>query len=55
MIYRELGWDTSIFSCNNGTVRLTMLLPEIVVRYKTTTTMVNNWSGNNSRSKIYTD
>jgi hypothetical protein len=58
MIYHfgELGWDTSIFSCNNGTVNTPDATPgDCKLDTKPQPQWVNNWSGNNSRSKIYTD
>jgi hypothetical protein len=59
MIYHfgELGWDTSIFSCNNGTVNTPndATPGDCKLDTKPQPQWVNNWSGNNSRSKIYTD
>jgi hypothetical protein len=54
--FGELGWDTSIFSCNNGTVNTPndATPGDCKLDTKPQPQWVNNWSGN-SRSKIYTD
>jgi glycosidase len=59
MIYHfgELGWDTSIFSCNNGTVNTPndATPGDCKLDTKPQPQWTNNWLANNSRSKIYTD
>ncbi|WP_232758909.1 T9SS type A sorting domain-containing protein [Flavobacterium sp. ALD4] len=59
MIYHfgELGWDTSIFSCNNGTVNTPndAIPGDCKLDTKPQPQWTNNWLANNNRNKIYTD
>jgi glycosidase len=59
MIYHfgELGWDTSIFSCKNGTVNTPndASSGDCKLDTKPQPQWENNWLANNSRAKIYTD
>jgi hypothetical protein len=51
MIYHLRGWDTSIFSCNNGTVNTPNDTTGDWLDTKPQPQWVNNWLANN-RSKI---
>nr|WP_315157877.1 alpha-amylase family glycosyl hydrolase [uncultured Flavobacterium sp.] len=55
--FGELGWDSSIFTCNNGTVNdNTATIPnDCKLDTKPQPQWVNNWLGDNSRNKTYYD
>lgn len=55
--FGELGWGTSIFSCNNGTVNTPndTTPGDCKLDTKPQPQWVNNWLANSSRNKIYTD
>ena len=59
MIYHfgELGWDLSIFTCNNGSVNTPndAISGDCKLDTKPQPQWVNNWTTTNSRSKIYTE
>ncbi|MEZ7500045.1 alpha-amylase family glycosyl hydrolase [Flavobacterium sp. Arc3] len=59
MIYHfgELGWDLSIFTCNNGSVNTSddAISGDCKLDTKPQPQWVNNWLGDNNRNKIYTD
>ena len=57
MIYHfgEFVWDTSLFSCGNGTVNTPNDPTPGDYKLDTQPQRVNNCLGNTSRSKIYTD
>jgi hypothetical protein len=59
MIYHfgELGWDLSIFACNNGTVNTSddAITGDCKLDTKPQPQWVNNWLGVSDRNKIYTD
>jgi len=47
----DLGWDLSIFTCQNGTVNN----PDCKLDTKPQPQWVNNWLGNTNRKKVYDD
>ncbi|MCV9929356.1 alpha-amylase family glycosyl hydrolase [Flavobacterium sp. LS1R49] len=55
--FGELGWDSSIFTCNNGTVNdESGTIPgDCKLDTKQQPQWTGNWLGNSSRSKIYND
>ncbi|WP_369765779.1 alpha-amylase family glycosyl hydrolase [Flavobacterium sp. WC2429] len=55
--FGELGWDLSIFSCNNGTVNTSSdaTAGDCKLDIKPQPQWVNNWLGDAGRGKIYTD
>lgn len=55
--FGELGWDTSIFSCNNGTVNTPSdaNAGDCKLDTKPQPQWVNNWTGVTNREKIYID
>ena len=55
--FGELGWDTSIFSCNNGTVNTPSdaISGDCKLDTKPQPQWTNSWLANNGRNKIYTD
>lgn len=55
--FGELGWDSSIYTCNNGTINdnSTTLPGDCKLDTKPQPQWVNNWLGNTDRNKIYTD
>ncbi|MBE0393000.1 alpha-amylase family glycosyl hydrolase [Flavobacterium sp. PL002] len=55
--FGELGWETSIFSCNNGTLNTPSdaTAGDCKLDTKPQPQWVNNWLENNARSKIYND
>lgn len=55
--FGELGWDLSIFSCNNGTVNTSAdaIAGDCKLDTKPQPQWVNNWLGDTGRNKIYTD
>ena len=55
--FGELGWDLSIFSCNNGTVNTSSdaIAGDCKLDTKPQPQWVNNWLVDASRGKIYTD
>jgi 1,4-alpha-glucan branching enzyme len=55
--FGELGWDLSIFSCNNGTVNTSSdaTAGDCKLDTKPQPQWVNNWLGDAGRGKIYTD
>ncbi|EIA09615.1 alpha-amylase family glycosyl hydrolase [Flavobacterium frigoris] len=59
MIYHfgELGWDISIFACNNGTVNTSIdaIAGDCKLDTKPQPQWVNNWLADNNRNKVYTD
>lgn len=55
--FGELGWDDSIFTCNNGTVNdaSATLSGDCKLDTKPQPQWVENWLGNSNRNKIYND
>ena len=55
--FGELGWDLSIFSCNNGTVNTSSdaTAGDCKLDTKPQPQWVNSWLADGSRNKIYTD
>ncbi|CAM3965125.1 alpha-amylase family glycosyl hydrolase [Flavobacterium weaverense] len=55
--FGELGWDSSIFSCSDGSVNTTTdaAAGDCKLATKPQPQWTSNWLGNNSRNKIYTD
>ncbi|MFV5687093.1 alpha-amylase family glycosyl hydrolase [Flavobacterium sp. ZT3R25] len=55
--FGELGWDSSIFTCNDGTINdsSATLSGDCKLDKKPQPQWVNNWSGDTNRNKIYTD
>jgi 1,4-alpha-glucan branching enzyme len=55
--FGELGWETSIFSCNDGTVNTPSdaISGDCKLDTKPQPQWTNNWLGDTNRSKIYTD
>jgi 1,4-alpha-glucan branching enzyme len=55
--FGELGWETSIFSCNDGTVNTSSdAIPgDCKLDAKPQPQWTNNWLGDTNRNKIYTD
>lgn len=55
--FGELGWDDSIYTCNNGTVNdaSATLDGDCKLDTKPQPQWAENWLGNNSRNKIYYD
>lgn len=55
--FGELGWESSIFTCNNGTVNTSSdaTSGDCKLDTKPQPQWTNNWLGNASRNKIYTD
>jgi 1,4-alpha-glucan branching enzyme len=55
--FGELGWDSSIFTCNDGTVNdaSATISGDCKLDTKPQPQWTGNWLGNTSRSKIYND
>lgn len=55
--FGELGWDSSIYTCNNGTVNDVSgtIAGDCKLDTKPQPQWVNNWLGNTNRNKIYYD
>ncbi|MRX37700.1 T9SS type A sorting domain-containing protein [Flavobacterium sp. LC2016-23] len=55
--FGELGWDDSIFTCNNGTVNdaSSTISGDCKLDTKPQPQWVENWLGNSNRNKIYND
>jgi 1,4-alpha-glucan branching enzyme len=55
--FGELGWDESIFTCNNGTVNDSSgTIPgDCKLETKPQPQWVENWQGDSNRNKIYND
>ncbi|TDW49825.1 putative secreted protein (Por secretion system target) [Flavobacterium sp. 270] len=55
--FGELGWDDSIFTCNNGTVNdASGTIPgDCKLDTKPQPQWVENWAGDSNRNKIYND
>nr|WP_294925532.1 alpha-amylase family glycosyl hydrolase [uncultured Flavobacterium sp.] len=55
--FGELGWDSSIFTCNNGTVNdaSATISGDCKLDTKPQPQWTGNWLANSSRSKIYND
>jgi len=55
--FGELGWDSSIYTCNNGTVNDASgtIAGDCKLDTKPQPQWVNNWLGNTNRNKIYYD
>jgi hypothetical protein len=55
--FGELGWDSSIYTCNNGTVNTSSdaASGDCKLDTKPQPQWTGNWLGNSSRNKIYTD
>ncbi|WP_426093971.1 alpha-amylase family glycosyl hydrolase [Flavobacterium sp. DSR2-3-3] len=55
--FGELGWENSIFACNNGTVNTSSdaTAGDCKLDTKQQPQWVNNWLGDTNRSKIYND
>ncbi|WP_348812974.1 alpha-amylase family glycosyl hydrolase [Flavobacterium maritimum] len=55
--FGELGWESSIFTCNNGTVNTSSdaTSGDCKLDTKPQPQWTNNWLGDASRNKIYTD
>ncbi|WP_309613459.1 alpha-amylase family glycosyl hydrolase [Flavobacterium sp.] len=55
--FGELGWDDSIFTCNNGTVNTSSdaTSGDCKLDTKPQPQWVDNWLGNSNRNKIYND
>ncbi len=55
--FGDLGWDSSIFTCNNGTVndQSSTISGDCKLDTKPQPQWTGNWLGNNSRNKIYND
>ena len=55
--FGELGWEKSIFSCNNGSVNTPSdgISGDCKLDTKPQPQWISNWLGDSNRSKIYTD
>jgi 1,4-alpha-glucan branching enzyme len=55
--FGELGWESSIYTCNNGTVNdeSATISGDCKLDTKPQPQWVNNWLGNTNRNKIYYD
>jgi hypothetical protein len=55
--FGELGWDSSIFTCNNGTVNdaSATISGDCKLDTKPQPQWTGNWLGNTARSKVYND
>ena len=55
--FGEIGWDLSIFSCNNGSVNTSSdaISGDCKLDTKPQPQWTNNWLGDSGRGKIYTD
>jgi 1,4-alpha-glucan branching enzyme len=55
--FGELGWDSSIFTCNDGSVNTSAdaISGDCKLDKKPQPQWVNNWLGDAGRNKIYTD
>lgn len=55
--FGELGWENSIFACNNGTVNTSSdaTAGDCKLDTKQQPQWVNNWLGDTNRNKIYND
>ena len=55
--FGELGWDSSIFTCNNGTVNdaSATIAGDCKLDTKPQPQWTGNWLGNTARSQIYND
>ena len=55
--FGELGWDSSIYTCNDGSVNTSAdaISGDCKLDKKPQPQWVNNWLGDASRNKIYTD
>ncbi|CAD0001607.1 alpha-amylase family glycosyl hydrolase [Flavobacterium salmonis] len=55
--FGELGWDSSIFTCNNGTVNdaSATISGDCKLDTKPQPQWTGNWLGNTARNKIYND
>jgi 1,4-alpha-glucan branching enzyme len=55
--FGELGWENSIFACNNGTVNTSSdaISGDCKLDTKQQPQWVNNWLGDTNRNKIYND
>lgn len=55
--FGDLGWESSIFTCNNNTVNTDVdaAAGDCKLDTKPQPQWVNNWLGNSNRSKIYND
>nr|WP_315143679.1 alpha-amylase family glycosyl hydrolase [uncultured Flavobacterium sp.] len=55
--FGELGWDLSIFTCNNGSVndQSATIVGDCKLDTKPQPQWTGNWLGNTNRSKIYND
>lgn len=55
--FGDLGWESSIFTCNNSTVNTDVdgTAGDCKLDTKPQPQWVNNWLGNSNRSKIYND
>lgn len=55
--FGELGWESSIFTCNNNTVNTDedAISGDCKLDTKPQPQWVNNWLGNSNRNKIYND
>ncbi|KIA82664.1 alpha-amylase family glycosyl hydrolase [Flavobacterium sp. AED] len=55
--FGELGWDSSIYTCNDGSVNTSSdaISGDCKLDKKPQPQWVNNWSGDAGRNKIYTD
>lgn len=55
--FGDLGWDSSIFTCNNGTVNdaSATISGDCKLDTKPQPQWTGNWLGNTARSKIYND
>ncbi|MEP7093098.1 MAG: alpha-amylase family glycosyl hydrolase, partial [Flavobacterium sp.] len=55
--FGDLGWDSSIFTCNNGTVNdaSTTITGDCKLDTKPQPQWTGNWLGNSARSQIYND
>jgi 1,4-alpha-glucan branching enzyme len=55
--FGELGWDSSIYTCNDGTINdsSATLSGDCKLDKKPQPQWVNNWLGDSGRNKIYTD
>jgi 1,4-alpha-glucan branching enzyme len=55
--FGELGWESSIYTCNNGTVNddSATITGDCKLDTKPQPQWTGNWLGNSNRSKIYTD
>jgi 1,4-alpha-glucan branching enzyme len=55
--FGELGWESSIYTCNNGTINdnSSTIAGDCKLDTKPQPQWVNNWLANDSRNKIYYD